>query len=262
MYVLAWLFIFIWCGLPPILVENASPYSRKMWAVYWVIFAIPIFFVSLIRLAGRDKGRSLTFREPHYRVFAVSVFVAFSFTVFASIGIVNITDTSASISSLLANISGYTEVAFPVVKKYGEYARRHGQELQGLKLQAVTSLWLVLWILTISNFFFQYYSMLPDDRKRFRQWQQSNEGNRSSGGKAFFSGLFGIPMALSAYFGWGIFDSGYTAKSCLFHVSCFIGNDLAVIAAAALISVGIFGFGLGSILMIHRALSDWGFNEL
>jgi hypothetical protein len=227
-----------------------------MWAAYWGIFAIPAFFVSIAILAGKSRGQSLTFRERHYKIFSTSAFAAFTFTVFASIGIVNLTDTSTSISSVLANISSYMEIAFPVIRKYGEYARQHGQELQGLKLRAVTSLWLLFWIVTMSNLFLQYHLMLPDDRKRFRQWGERNEGQRWGGGKAFFAGLFGILMSLSGYYGWGILDSEYKARYCLFHVSCFIGNDLAIIAAAASVSFCIFGIAIGSILMIRRAFSE------
>ncbi len=253
--VVGWPFFFSLCALPPFLVKNASLGSRTTWAVFLGMLAFAALISASANLAPKYQAKLRRVPERYYRRFILSTLTAFSLAVLGSITIVNFAGSSTWMATALENISNYIEVAFPFVRKYGQYA---GPHLQVVKLRGVASLWLLFSVFTVCAVAARYHFMSPAERKGDRELREQGRGHGWTGGKAFFGGLFGLGLALFAYFGKGMLDpvSRFSQKACLLHVSCFIQNDLAIIASAGMFSLVIFGFGIGSVLMIRRAFSE------
>jgi hypothetical protein len=155
-------------------------------------------------------------------------------------------------------MTNFIEPVFPWIGNFRVARIGWGMsELQVLKTESITALWFLFGVLLVLLLVWQRTLLTPAQRvyeRKYSEWMARNRGLYKSGVYIFFVLVFGLWIAISQFFGWSGFTpiSTYSAERlCLVTVQCYYVNDLAILAAAGIKCIAIFGFSAGSIQMVR-----------
>jgi hypothetical protein len=233
---------------PPIFVENASAASR----VTWFLSAAVLFLGGLLAaVKAENKHPELDFRYRLPRVaHGIVMVTAFAAVVLLSIIFANLQSTEGTGAATATIIIVAAEPFFLWLENFRLARGGLGNsDLQVMKVEAIQSLWFMYGVFVWLQVLLLNLIMSEEEKQQQQhKYLMQRHDKRHSGATVFFCSLFGILMATAAYSGWYEFDTSTT--KCLLSVSCYQQNDLAIITAAGLKFIAIFGFLGGAVMMV------------
>ena len=237
--------LFIACFSPPIFVENASAVSR----VTWLLSAAWLFLVGvLVAVEAGNKNSELEFGyRPLRAVLGIVMLAAFAAVVLLSIVFANLQDMEGNRAAAARTIIRIAEPFFLWLENFRLARGGLGiSKLQIMKVEAIQSLWFIFGVFIWLHLILLLLVMTKEEKRQHTELMQQHN-KKHSGASVLFCSLFAILMAAAAYSGWAEFD---TSGKCILSVGCYQQNDLAIIIAAGLKFVVIFGFLGGTVTMV------------
>ncbi|MBZ0260550.1 MAG: hypothetical protein K8F90_08120 [Hyphomicrobiales bacterium] len=179
----------------------------------------------------------------------------FTIVIAMSIALVNLNDSSGWLGSFARLLPAIVDPVFPWIDRFRNAKISSPNDIQAMKVEALMSLSFIFGLVVVAVWTI-YYGFMPKAELKIAAHQVNKYQKQSSKTFMLFAVMFGIYCALSNYLGWGEFVPPTAQKFCFMHAPCYIKNDLTIIVAAGAKFFAIFGFGLASLLMLHKIFTE------
>jgi hypothetical protein len=247
----------VFSALPPLLVENTTIGSKKIW--FGFIIALIVIGVSVLLMSLANGQKMDDFSGPYerkwYKTISIVFIFSFAITIALSIAFANMRETSSAVGSIAHFLPEFVYPIFPWIKRFRAAHVVISPVLLPIKIESIMSVWFMFGcIITIS--YSTFFSLMPKAERASAHIRNEKYQGSNSGVSSLFVIAFGIYCCLHGYLGWGEFAPSITSRDCIMSVPCFMNNDLAIIAAAGFKFFSIFVFGFGSLIFTRKLLAQ------
>lgn len=241
------------CAFPPIFVEQTTQASRLTW--FGFLFTLAMVtggagFAHYHTTGRLTDDHSGPYARRYFKLLNVILISSFSTTIAMSVAFANMHDNSGWLGSTAKFMPIIVDPIFPWIERFRQAHISSPSNIQATKVEAIMSLSFIFGLITVASWAI-YFGLMPAAERRIAAHQAKKYQKPRSKAFMLFAVIFGIYCVISNYLGWGEFVPPAASKFCLLHAPCYIRNDLTIIVAAGLKCFAIFGFGLGSLLMLY-----------
>ncbi len=246
------------CAIPPILVEHATMASRVSWLGFLILLVVVGggAAVAHYRVTGKVMDEySGPYARRYFVLFCAILLSTFSATIAMSVAFANITESSGWLGSIAKLLPTIVDPLFPWIERFRHALVSSASNIQTIKVEAIMSLSFIFGLIVVASWSI-YFGFMPKAERKIAAQQAKRYQKPSSKIFMLFAVMFGVYWALGGYLGWGEFVPPTASKFCFLHAPCYMNNDLTIIVAAGSKCFAIFGFGLGSLLMLHKIFTE------